>query len=60
MLGGDPRFAAAADELDEAIRLLRSADKTDDAIRNACHALESTLDVIAKTLRLVEIAGAFC
>lgn len=49
MLGGDPRFAAAADELDEAIRLLRSPTKTDDAIRNASHALD-TLDVIGKTL----------
>lgn len=57
MLGGDPRFAAAADELDEAIRLLRSPSKADDAIRNASHALESTLDVIAKALGWSGLAG---
>jgi hypothetical protein len=50
MLGADLRFAAAAEELDEAIRLLRSPNKADDAIRNASHALESTLDVIANLL----------
>jgi hypothetical protein len=50
MLGGDCRFTAAADELDEAIRLLRSPNNSDDAIRNASHALESTLDVIANVL----------
>lgn len=50
MLQSDPHFAAAAGELDEAVTLLRSSEKADDAIRNASHALESTLDVIAKAL----------
>ena len=50
MLKGDRRFSAAGEELEEAIELLRSPDRADDAIRNASHALESALDVIANVL----------
>lgn len=49
MLDGDERFKAAAEELHEAVSSRRSGSP-DDAIRNASHALESTIDIIGRSL----------
>jgi hypothetical protein len=50
MLGGDPRFNSAAQELTEALNALRSKS-AGSAIRAASHALESTIHIIGTCLQ---------